>query len=146
MPAVSERMIIDAVDPADRPIGTISRSRVFSEHANFRVSHVWVFNSSRELLLQRLAFDRMRNPGAWGSSVASYLFSTETYQEAAVRRVREELGVSPSGLKLLVRTEMEDDGCLKFISVFGAIHDGPFRIDYLTSLRWSLLRFLTSQC
>jgi isopentenyl-diphosphate Delta-isomerase len=129
MTAVGDAMIIDVVDQADTPVGIISRSEVFRKHANFRVAHVLILNSHGELLLQRLALSRNRNPGAWGSSVASYLFSSEDYVQAAERRVSEELGISDFQLVPLGKTEMVDDGCLKFISVFRSFSEGPFHSD-----------------
>lgn len=129
MAAVGESMIIDAVDQADMPVGQVIRAQIFQQHANFRVSHVFVFNSSGDLLLQRLALTRNRNPGAWGSSVASYLFASEDYTHAAQRRVSEELGISAFALIPVGKTEMIDDGCLKFISLFHTRHEGPFRCD-----------------
>jgi isopentenyldiphosphate isomerase len=122
-------MIIDIVDLADRPVGVIPRAEVFQKQVNFRVSHVLVFNSRGDLLLQQLALDRTRNPGAWGSSVACYLFSSEDYLQAAQRRVPQELGISGVQLVPLGKTEMMDDGCLKFISVFQSVSEGPFRYD-----------------
>ncbi len=129
MPAVSEEMILDVVNQTDDPIGQVRRANVFTQHANFRVAHVLIFDSQGRLLLQRLAFGRRRNPGAWGSSVASYLFASENYVAAATRRVQEELGVSAALLTLLGKTEMVDDGCLKFISIFTMKHDGPFIVN-----------------
>ena len=129
MTAVGGAMIIDVVDRADTPVGIIPRAEVFQKHANFRVSHVLIFNSRGELLLQRLALSRNRNPGAWGSSVASYIFSTEDYLQAAQRRVGQELGISDFVIAPLGKTEMLDDGCLKFISVFQSFSDGPFHYD-----------------
>jgi hypothetical protein len=129
MVAPAEAMIIDEVDQADFPVGQIDRAEVFRLHAGFRVSHVFVFNSSGDLLIQRLALTRTRNPGAWGSSVASYLFASEDYDQAARRRVGEELGISAFTLGQLGKTEMIDDGCLKFISLFQLLNDGPFPYD-----------------
>lgn len=130
MPTVSENMILDQVNQADVPIGHVRREDVFAEHAGFRVAHVLVFNSQGELLLQRLALTRNRNPGAWGSSVACYLFASESYEAAARRRFSEELGVSAPQMNFLGKTQMMDDGSLKFISVFTAQSDGPFHIDH----------------
>jgi isopentenyl-diphosphate Delta-isomerase len=129
MPAVSEDMVVDQVDQTDSPIGLVRREDVFAKHAGFRVAHVLIFNSQRQLLLQRLALSRSRNPGAWGSSVASYLFASESYEEAAKRRVYEELGVPDPWPVFVGKTEMVDDGCLKFIGVFSMEYDGPFRVD-----------------
>jgi isopentenyldiphosphate isomerase len=129
MPAVSEDMLLDQVNQADIPIGHVRRRDVFAERAGFRVAHVLIFDSRGQLLLQRLALSRNRNPGAWGSSVASYLFASESYDAAAIRRLREELGVTTSRPSFFGKTEMMDDGCLKFICVFTLKHDGPFAVD-----------------
>jgi len=129
MAAVSEEMVIDAVDQNDVPIGTIRRNEVFRQQANFRVAHDLVFNSRGELLVQQLANTRTRHPGYWGSSVAAYLFAGESYQAAAQRRITEELGVRNVLLDKIGKTSMEDEGSHKFIGVFRAIHDGPFTFD-----------------
>jgi isopentenyl-diphosphate delta-isomerase len=129
MPTVGNDMLIDQVDDHDRPIGQIPRSTVFSVKAGFRVSHVFVFNESKQLLLQRIAQNRERHAGQWGSSVAAYLFSGEDYVSAAERRIKEELGITDLDLRLIGKTAMRDDGCTKFISLFTTISKGPFQFD-----------------
>jgi isopentenyl-diphosphate Delta-isomerase len=127
---VGPEMVIDTVDRADNPIGQVHRAEVFREHANFRVAHVLIFSTRGDLLLQQLAFSRDRNPGTWGSSVAAYLYSKEDYRDAAIRRSSEELGVGKLNMSLVGKTVMIDNGSQKFITVFRAVHDGPFRIDH----------------
>jgi isopentenyldiphosphate isomerase len=122
-------MVIDAVDDNDNPMGTITRDEVFRRRTNFRVAHILVFNSRRELLIQRLARSRIRHPGCWGSSVAAYIFAGESYQAAAERRFVEELGTDGVPISYVGKTMMEDEGCSKFIGVFSTVHDGPFNYD-----------------
>jgi isopentenyldiphosphate isomerase len=129
MPAVSDEMVIDAVDQTDAPIGVIRRNEVFTKHVSFRVVHDLVFNSRGELLIQQLASTRTRHAGFWGSSVAAYLFAGESYHAAAERRLAEELGIHGVPLRYIGKTSMEDDGSYKFIAVFTATHDGPFNFD-----------------
>ncbi|PYX10721.1 MAG: hypothetical protein DMG88_01550 [Acidobacteria bacterium] len=129
MAAVSEEMLIDAVDQNDVPTGVVPRHEVFKQGVNFRVAHDLVFNSRGELLVQQLATTRTRHPGYWGSSVAAYLFAGESYRAAAERRLAEELGIQGVPLNYVGKTWMEDNGPHKFIGVFTAIHDGPFSFD-----------------
>src|SRR5688572_17005539 len=89
----SEDMIIDRVDEDDAVIGPISRQNIFREQAGFRSLHLFVVNSKNELLLQRIAGAKERYPGFWGSSAAGYIFSGESYDEAAQRKLEQELGV-----------------------------------------------------
>jgi isopentenyldiphosphate isomerase len=129
MAAVAEGMVIDSVDRADEPIGVIRRDEVFIKRASFRVAHDLIFNSRGELLVQQLARGRTRHPGYWGSSVAAYLFAGESYEAAAERRLGEELGVYGMPLRYIGKTSMVDEGSEKFIGVFAATSDGPFRFD-----------------
>jgi isopentenyl-diphosphate delta-isomerase len=128
--SVTENMLIDVVNEADAPIGQVSRRDVFRLHANFRVVHVLVFNSTGALLIQRLAATRPRHAGYWGSSVAGYLHLKERYDGAAQRRVAEELGERDAKLHKVGKIAMEDDGCTKFIEVYTTLLNGPFRFDH----------------
>jgi isopentenyldiphosphate isomerase len=129
MQTVGREMVIDEVDSQDRPIGTIVRRQVFSAKTGFRVAHVFVLNYQNELLLQRIAENRDRHPGYWGSSVAAYLFSGEDYASAALRRTRQELRIEKPILHLVGKTRMQDAGCAKFISLFTMTANGPFDYD-----------------
>jgi isopentenyl-diphosphate delta-isomerase len=135
-------MVIDRVDDSDHVIGTISRAEVFRAHANFRVVHVFLFHSDRQLILQQLAPTRERNPGRWGSSVAAYLFSGESYAAAAHRRLREELSIDNLDLDVVGKTVMNDEGCHKYITLIRAVHDGPLRPDptHIADLQFAELR------
>jgi len=129
MASISSEMLIDAVSGNDVPVGVIARAEVFQRHANFRVAHDLIFNSSGELLIQELARTRLRHPGYWGSSVAAYLFVGESYREAAERRLTEELGVPALYLDFVGKISMNDDGSQKFIGIFTGVYDGPFTPD-----------------
>jgi isopentenyldiphosphate isomerase len=126
---VRETMLVDRGNLEDEPIGVIPRNQVFSQRAGFRVAHVLIFNSNRELLIQQLASTRSRHAGYWGSSVAAYLFAGESYRQAAERRLVEELGVHDVPLNYLGKTSIEDEASHKFIAVFTAIYEGPFSFD-----------------
>jgi isopentenyldiphosphate isomerase len=117
-------MLVDLVDSSDKVIGTAVRRQVFQQHAGFRVSHVFIFNSAGDLLLQEIA-PGLRHPGQWGSSVAAYVQAGESYRTTATRKLQDELGVLPSIVKH-GKTSMIDQGSLKFIELFTGSFDGPF--------------------
>lgn len=124
MPAPSPTSLIDVVDESNEPIDAVPRGEVFERRANFRTVHVLLLNGSGELLLQQLGPLRHRYPMRWGSSVAGYLRAGESYEEAAARRLSEELKlttpVSPLGV-----LSMTDDGLIKFVGVFTTVADDP---------------------
>jgi len=138
MPAPGPTSLIDAVDERNEPVGVVLRSEVFELRSNFRTVHVLVFNSAGDLLLQQLGPSRERHPLRWGSSVAGYLHAGETYEDAARRRLHEELAVEPPVIPLGV-VSMVDEGVMKFVGVFTAQADHP-RIgepDHIARLEFS---------
>lgn len=128
-PARKDDMMLDRVDDEDRVVGQIRRGDVFDEQAGFRVVHVFVLDRGDRLLLQRLAPQKQRHPGRWGSSVAGYVAAGESYDEAARRRTREELGLDDVELQALTTARMDDRGCTKFIRLYQTRSDGPFAPD-----------------
>ncbi len=117
-------MLVDLVDASDHVIGVSPRRQVFQQSAGFRVAHVFLFNATGELLLQQIA-PGLRHPGQWGSSVAGYLESGETYDQCAMRKLQQELGVLPA-VTAFGKTSMVDQSSLKFIELFTGTFDGPF--------------------
>lgn len=128
MTATSQRLL-DRVDETDRVIGQVYRKDALRVRANFRVVHLFLFNSRSEILLQQLALSRPRHPGCWGSSVAAYVAAGEDYRQAIERRTREELGVGLESLERVCKTSMSEEGGTKFITLFTARSDGPFKVD-----------------
>jgi isopentenyl-diphosphate Delta-isomerase len=126
---MSAAQVLDRVNERDQRIGTIARADVFKLHANFRVVHVFIFNSRGELLLQKIAPNRHRHPGRWGSSLAAYVAAGEDYAEAATRRLQDELGIPSLDLSEIGKTQMHDEGCLKFITLYVGNYAGPFAAD-----------------
>ena len=122
-------MVVNTVDDADEVLGTIVRKAVLPTGHNFRVAHLLLTNTRGDVLLQQLAMSRERHPGAWGASVACYLFAGESYEEAIQRRVVQELGCVPSEIRFLLKTRMIDEDSTKFVGVFAGRAEGPFVID-----------------
>src|ERR1039457_6703089 len=120
--APSLTSLIDVVDEQNTPIGVVRRRDLFRLRANFRTVHVLIFNSRAEVLLQRLTWTRDREPGRWGSSAAGYLHAGEGYQDAAQRRLAEELGLTAPLTEVGV-TCLHDDAVAQFAGVFTATAD-----------------------
>jgi isopentenyl-diphosphate delta-isomerase len=126
MSAPTQTSPIDVVTDQDQAVGTIERGEALRRGANFRTAHVFITDGCGELLLQQLARGRERHPCRWGSSIAAYLHAGETYEEAANRRLNEELGLSLA-LDPVGKIQMRDMNSLKFVYLFVG-QDGEARI------------------
>jgi isopentenyl-diphosphate delta-isomerase len=134
--APTRTSLIDRVDDRDHPIGVVQRGDVLRLGANFRTVHVFVLHGDL-ILLQKLAPTRERHPERWGSSVAAYLHAGEDYEQAAHRRVWEELGLEGQ-LEQVGKTSMEDESSLKFVELY-TFTDGQPAIrepDHIEDLRY----------
>lgn len=80
------------VDKNDNKIGTYGKMEAHLEGKLHRAFSVFVFNSEGDLLLQKRAFNKYHSSGLWTNTCCSHPRDTETIDNAAHRRLMEELG------------------------------------------------------
>ena len=107
-----------------------------------RAFSVFVVNSQGQWLLQQRAAGKYHSPMLWTNACCSHPKPGETVQEAAIRRLQEELGIAPPleylGA-LLYHTDF-DNGLAEheYDHLLWAVTDGPFQpnLDEVAALRW----------
>lgn len=85
--------VFDVVDRLDRVLGQAPRSQVHEQGLLHRAVHVFVFNSRGQLLVQRRSAEKDEYPLRYTSSASGHLETGEAYLDAAIRELREELGL-----------------------------------------------------
>src|SRR5262245_17014945 len=86
--------IFDVVDDEDRVVGQAPRSVVHAQKLRHRAVHIFVFNSRGELLLQKRSAQKDEYPLCYTSSASGHLSAGESYETAAPRELKEELGLA----------------------------------------------------
>ncbi len=119
MLSATQNMQVDVVDSDNRVVGRSPRSGVLENGFGFRTVHVFMFDELGSLLLQVLKSDHSRNPSRFGSSVAGYLHTGESYLAAAVRKTHDELGID-SPLYPVGQLKMRDERSNKFVMLYSA--------------------------
>ncbi len=87
---MSETVIL--VDAADRPIGTQEKLAAHLIPQRHRAFSILIFNEKGETLIQRRALEKYHSPGLWANSCCGHPRPGEEVEEAAKRRLGEELG------------------------------------------------------
>ncbi|UCF37070.1 MAG: NUDIX domain-containing protein [Acidobacteriota bacterium] len=125
----------EVVDVSGNVIGKALRSEC---HGNpllaHRAVHIFVRNAVGEYFLQKRSAAKDIQPGKWDTSVGGHLQPGESYEEAALRELEEELGVRLDPLEGLNRLSRRHDYIWRtaveteHIRTFELEHEGPFRL------------------
>lgn len=81
------------VNEKDETIGYMPKLEAHQQGLLHRAFSVLIFNSKKQLLLQQRAIEKYHTPGKWTNTCCSHPYKDETPEEAAHRRLREEMGM-----------------------------------------------------
>ena len=80
------------VDENDQEIGTMEKQEAHEKGLLHRAFSVFVFNENKKLLLQQRALTKYHSAGLWTNTCCSHPRIGETIEQAAHRRLMEEMG------------------------------------------------------
>src|SRR5690606_41586717 len=85
--------LLDIVDDNDHVIGQESRTIVHQRGLQHRGVHVFLFTDDGKMLIQKRSADRAASPSLLDCSISEHVKAGEDYHDAAIRGMKEELGV-----------------------------------------------------
>ena len=88
---MTEKVIL--VDKNDKEVGSMEKQEAHIKGLLHRAFSVFIFNDKNELLLQRRALKKYDSGGLWTNTCCSHPRQNETTQDAASRRLVEEMGM-----------------------------------------------------
>ena len=86
-----EKVIL--VDKNDNEVGTMEKQEAHVKGLLHRAFSVFIFNDKNELLLQRRAVNKYHSGGLWTNTCCSHPRQNEKTEDAAKRRLLEEMGL-----------------------------------------------------
>ena len=86
--------LFDIIDEEDRVVGQEMRTVVHRRGLWHRGAHVLLFTPDDKLIVQQRAKSKSQSPLALDCSVSEHVLAGETYHEAAIRGLKEELGIT----------------------------------------------------
>jgi len=123
-----EDEIYNIVDENDRITGQASRKHIHQNKLLHRSVHILVFNSRKQLFLQKRALCKDENPGLWDTSSAGHVDAGESYDDCAHRELWEELH-----LKAVLKPCMKISACHEtygeHVQVYTCITDDAIQIN-----------------
>lgn len=85
--------LIMIVDESDRPVGSATKKEAWDQGLIHRIVRIMIENRKGQILLQHRTPTKDIYPNCWDNSVAGHVDAGEEYEQAAVRELREELGL-----------------------------------------------------
>ena len=117
----------DVVNDRDEVIGRERRAVVHARGLWHRAVHIFVFNESGQLFLQKRSMSKDSSPGLWTVACSGHVDAGEDYDVAAQREFAEELGVR---LENPPKRWFRVDACQvtgwEFSWIYRIRHEGPF--------------------
>ncbi len=116
------------VDKNDKVIGQATRGEC---HRNKKLIHrgvvILVFNDQGELYLQKRSATKDLYPSLWSLSVGGHVASGETYDQAAKKEMREELGINVP-FKKIGKFFHQNERETEINMAYKATYKGPFKL------------------
>lgn len=95
--------LVVLLDEDGRTIGTADKREVHHQETPLHLAFsCYLFDADGRVLVTRRALDKPTFPGVWTNSCCGHPAPGEDIADAVRRRVQQELGVRPEGLRLLL--------------------------------------------
>ncbi|AQX13550.1 isopentenyl-diphosphate Delta-isomerase [Elizabethkingia meningoseptica] len=89
---MEEKVVL--VTPNDEVLGLMEKIQAHKNGLLHRAFSVFLFNNEGKMLLQQRSSNKYHSPDQWTNACCSHPRENETYLDAAMRRVNEELGIN----------------------------------------------------
>ena len=90
------------VNEQDEPVGFMDKMEAHEKGLLHRAFSIFIFNKNGEMLLQQRAIDKYHSGGLWTNACCSHPLPNEDTDEAAQRRLKEEMGFNTTIHKTFV--------------------------------------------
>ncbi|MFH1506166.1 MAG: NUDIX domain-containing protein [archaeon] len=118
--------VLDIVNENDQIIGKASRDYIHKNILIHRGVIVWVVNSKDQLLVEKRATHRAYFPGYYDVSVGGQVEAGESYEAAAQRELKEEVGIKGK-LHFIASYDEFSDNHKEKRRVYVCCCEGPFK-------------------
>ncbi len=96
-----EQSLVEVMDRNNRPLASLPLGEVHRQRLAHRTALVLLFNQDNKLYLQKRSRSKRIYPGRWDVSARVHVLSGEATLDAAIRALKEELGLHLERLRLI---------------------------------------------
>lgn len=120
------------VDENDCVVGAASPSEIKLKGYIARIAGVLIVRSNGNIVLHKVSPKKDGNQLKWNVTAAGHVDAGETYEQAAIRELEEEVGVKATAIVPIgsyCKRNSENGRPIRFSQAFKMIYDGAFKPD-----------------
>lgn len=121
--------LLDVVDENDEVIGTATQEEALKNKLRRRIVHVLMFDKKGRIALQMRGKKCSFCAHHWSTSVGGHVQSGESYEQAANREFKEELGTMNKLSFFSKDYFISETGLQMFLVTYKTIFEGPFELE-----------------
>lgn len=119
----------DVINEKDEVVGSVPHEELYEKKLPHRIVHVLIFDDVGKIVLQKRSAKKSFCPLHWCTAAGGHVQAGETYEEAALRELEEELGVNVP-VEFMFKTKyIYSEGSFKSLGIFKAKFGGPFDVN-----------------
>jgi isopentenyl-diphosphate delta-isomerase len=141
--SMTEEEQVVLVDEQGHELGLMGKTEAHERGILHKAISVLIFNSQGDMLIQQRAFSKYHWAGIWSNTCCSHPRDGETFEDAAQRRLKEELGIVTPLKKEFYFTYKATDGDSgltehEYDWVFTGVYDESFEFntDEIHDVKW----------
>lgn len=120
----SREELVTIVDEHNNMVGVLPRREMRSRRLLHRASYILVFDARGRLCVQRRTMTKDVFPGHYDVAAGGVVLAGETYEQAALRELAEELGINDAVLRQLFDFYYEDEHIRVWGRAYSCVYDG----------------------
>jgi isopentenyldiphosphate isomerase len=147
---INDQELIFAVDENNNPVAPVPRKGIHENRIWHRVTHVWVMNLQKDILVQKRSLAKDLSPGMWEPFFGGHLGPNDNDLDCAAKEVEEEIGLMPEPAELRYFKTHKCEEVVEFEAVFiykwdGSAEQVHFEKEEIDEIKWVPLEEVKQQ-